>query len=103
MRDQGDLVSHGRVVKPRGSTIDAMARLGKVIKTPFASLSPIAIFRRLIYLPLNLIPLVGPIIYLSLQARRYGPQAHARYFQLKGMNKRQREEWVKSHIPEYTG
>jgi hypothetical protein len=103
MRDQGDLVAKGRVVKPGGSTVDSMTRLGKMIKKPFASLSPVAIFRRLIYLPLNLIPLVGPVIYLSLQARRYGPQAHARYFQLKGMNRSQREEWVKTRIPEYTG
>jgi hypothetical protein len=103
MRDQGDLVAKGRVVKPRGATGDAMTRMGKVLKTPFASLSPTAIFRRLIYLPLNLIPLVGPVIYLALQARRVGPQAHARYFQLKGFSRNQREEFVKSRIPEYTG
>lgn len=42
---------------------------------------------------------VGTIAFIVLQGRKYGPQAHNRYFQLKGMSKTQREQ----HIEERQG
>ena len=80
-----------------------MARLGKIMKKPFARFTPTAIIRYFIYLPLNLIPVVGPLLFILLQARKFGPAAHARYFQLRGFSKRQREEWVQGRVAEYTG
>jgi hypothetical protein len=52
-KGQIEIVSEGREVKP-GS--DPMARLGKILKNPFAKYSPKALVRYLIYLPLNFIP-----------------------------------------------
>jgi hypothetical protein len=80
-----------------------MERLGKILKRPFGRFTPTAIMRYIMYLPLNAIPIVGPIIFVALRARKVGPQAHARYFQLKGMNRKQREEWVEAHSAEYVG
>jgi hypothetical protein len=80
-----------------------VGRMGKVLKRPFARFGFAAMLRYFMYLPLNFIPIVGPIIYMFINARKFGPNAHARYFQLKGMTKTQREEWAKSHSAEYTG
>lgn len=48
-----DIVSEGRQLRP-GS--DPMARLGKILKSPFERFSPKALVRYVMYLPLNFIP-----------------------------------------------
>jgi len=101
--DQQKLVSQGRVLNPRGAAADVIGRLGKIAKRPFARFTPTAIIRYFMYLPLNFIPVVGPILFLLLQARKFGPAAHARYFQLKGMSKNQKDQWVHERKAEYTG
>lgn len=101
-RGQEPLVAEGRQVKPRSSG-DAIARLGKVITKPFSKLKPQVIVRSLILLPLNLIPVVGTLLYIALQGKRVGPSMHARYFQLKGWNGSQSDEWVKRNRGAYTG
>lgn len=52
-RDATNIVSEGRQLKSGG---DPMARLGKILKTPFSGFSPKAIIRYFMYLPLNFIP-----------------------------------------------
>lgn len=52
-RDATEIVSEGRQLK---SGADPMARLGKVLKSPFAKFSPKALIRYVMYLPLNFIP-----------------------------------------------
>jgi len=94
-----DVVSEGRQIKSGG---DSMAQLGKMIKKPFARFTPKALIRYFMYLPLNLIPVVGTVIFVILQGKRFGPQAHARYFQLKQMSKHQREEFVEKRKAAYT-
>ena len=94
-----DLVSSGRQIKAGN---DPVAKLGKLIKKPFAKLSPDAIIRYFLYLPLNFIPVVGTIMFLVLQGRRAGPAAHTRYFQLKEWNSSQREKHVEEHKAAYT-
>ncbi|CAI7566232.1 unnamed protein product [Penicillium pancosmium] len=101
-RGQESLVAEGRQVKSRSSG-DAIARLGKVFTKPFSKLKPQAIVRSLILLPLNLIPVVGTLLYVALQGKRVGPSLHARYFQLKGWNRSQSDEWVKRNRGAYTG
>jgi hypothetical protein len=98
-RNLTSLVSAEREVKP-GS--DPAAKLGKILKKPFASFAPKAIIRYFIYLPLNFIPVVGTVMFVVLQGRRFGPTAHARYFQLKKMDKRQREEFIAKRQAAYT-
>ncbi|KAL1637379.1 hypothetical protein SLS56_000517 [Neofusicoccum ribis] len=98
-RGMTSIVSEGRQIKP-GS--DPVNKLGKLLKKPFARFTPKAIIRYLIYLPLNFIPVVGTIMFVILQGRKAGPAAHARYFQLKGMNSRQKESFVDERKAAYT-
>ncbi|OAL40026.1 hypothetical protein AYO20_00444 [Fonsecaea nubica] len=98
-RDCTNLVEEGRQIKAGG---DNIARLGKLLKRPFAKFTPNAIIRYLIYLPLNFIPVVGTLVFIVLQGKRAGPAAHTRYFQLKEWNKRQREMHIAEHRGAYT-
>lgn len=54
------------------------------------------------YLPLNFIPVVGTVLFVLLQGKRYGPNAHARYFQLKKMNTSQKDQFVDQRRGAYT-
>lgn len=94
-----NLVGEGRQIQAGG---DNIARLGKLVKKPFAKFTPNAIIRYLLYLPLNFIPVVGTAIFIALQGKRGGPAAHARYFQLKEWSKRQREIHIEEHRGGYT-
>ena len=94
-----NLVEGGRQIKAGG---DNIARLGKLLKRPFAKFTPNAIVRYVIYLPLNFIPVVGTAVFIALQGKRAGPVAHARYFQLKEWSKRQREVHIEEHRGGYT-
>ena len=94
-----NLVSGGRQIKP-GS--DPMAKLGTLIKKPFAKFTPKALIRYFLYLPLNFIPVVGTAVFVILQGRRAGPAAHARYFQLKEWNSSQRQRHIEQHKGAYT-
>lgn len=98
-QDCKNLVSEGRQIQAGG---DNMARLGKLIKKPFAKFTPNAIIRYFIYLPLNFIPVVGTAIFIILQGKRAGPTAHQRYFQLKEWSARQREAHIEQNRGGYT-
>ncbi|KAJ5561829.1 hypothetical protein N7535_003708 [Penicillium sp. DV-2018c] len=102
-RDQEPLVSQGRQVKPRSGGGDTIARLGRSIKQPLSRFSPRSLLRSLLYLPLNLIPVVGTMLYIFMQGKRAGPALHTRYFQLKGWNESRREEWIANNRGAYTG
>ncbi|KAF2741365.1 hypothetical protein EJ04DRAFT_453756 [Polyplosphaeria fusca] len=98
-RNLTSLVSTERQVK---SGADPIAKLGKIMKKPFARFTPKAIIRYFIYMPLNLIPVVGTVLFVILQGRKFGPTAHARYFQLKQMSKRERDGFVDQRKAAYT-
>jgi hypothetical protein len=98
-KDCTNLVSDGRQIKSGG---DPIARLGKMIKKPFAKFTPNAIIRDLLYLPLNIIPVVGTVIFIVLQGKRKGPAAHTRYFQLKQWSSSQREAHIEQNKGAYT-
>lgn len=61
-----NLVTEGRELKSGG---DPMAKLGKVLKSPFERFSPTAIIRYVMYLPLNFIPVVGTAVFIALQGK----------------------------------
>lgn len=73
-----------------------------MVKQPFQKFTPSAIIRYFMYLPLNFIPVVGTVLFILLQGKRLGPSAHERYFQLKGMSQKQREEWIEERRGAYT-
>jgi len=96
---QTGLVNKERSVKSGSNPI---ARLGKLATKPFQKFAPAAIVRYFMYLPLNFIPVIGTVLFVMAQGKRAGPGAHARYFQLKGMDKGKREEWVEKRQGAYT-
>lgn len=98
-RECTTLVSDGREIK---SGSDPMAKLGKLIKKPFAKFTPKALVRYLMYLPLNFIPIVGTAIFIVVQGKKAGPERHARYFQLKEMNNSSKKEFVEARRGAYT-
>ena len=100
-RGEPELVERERQVKSSGAG-DAIARLGKLVSKPFAKFTPSAMIRYLMYLPLNFIPVVGTVIFVLLQGKRFGPNAHIRYFQLKNMSKLQKEQHVEERRGAYT-
>ena len=99
-REQTALVLRGREVKPGR---DPMQRLGKMLTKPFAKFTPKALMRYFMYLPLNFIPVVGTVLFIGLQGKRTGPFLHSRYFELKGMSRNQREQFVEERRGAYTG
>ena len=74
-RNKTAMVQEGREVK---SGSDPVKKLGKVLRSPFTKLSPKAVVRYLIYLPLNFIPVVGTLIFIFIQARGRGKTVHDR-------------------------
>ena len=40
-------------------------------------------------------------MFILLQGRRNGPAAHERYFQLKGMSQREKEQWIEERKGAY--
>ncbi|KAJ4311988.1 hypothetical protein N0V94_007670 [Neodidymelliopsis sp. IMI 364377] len=97
-RNMTTLVAKERQVKAGG---DPIAKLGKLVTKPFAKFAPSAIIRYFMYLPLNFIPIVGTVLFVILQGRKFGPTAHARYFQLKQMNKREKDQFVERRKAAY--
>ncbi|CEJ82827.1 hypothetical protein VHEMI02873 [[Torrubiella] hemipterigena] len=98
-RNATAIVREGRVVT---SGANSMAKLGKIIKSPFDKFSPKAFVRYLIYLPFNFIPLVGTAIFVYLQGKSRGRLVHERYFQLKKWNSSQKSAWLTRHVGPYT-
>ncbi|KAH6665444.1 hypothetical protein B0J14DRAFT_232201 [Halenospora varia] len=100
-RRQTEILSEGRQLKS-GNFNDPMAKLGKLVKSPFQKFTPKAIIRYVMYLPLNFIPVVGTVIFVLIQGKGRGNIVHDRYFQLKKWNNAQRQEWLKENTAPYT-
>jgi hypothetical protein len=92
-------VAQGRKIR---SGSDPVSRLGKAVAKPFAGLSIKNIIRYFMYLPLNFIPIVGTILFVILQGKRFGPGSHSRYFQLKQMSRTQKEKFIEERRGAYT-
>ncbi|KAF2867158.1 hypothetical protein BDV95DRAFT_503127 [Massariosphaeria phaeospora] len=98
-RNQNNLVAKERQVKSGG---DSIGKLGKLVTKPFQKFTPKAIIRYFMYLPLNFIPVIGTVLFVILQGRKFGPTAHARYFQLKQMKKGEQDAFVEQRRAAYT-
>ena len=96
-----DLVSRSRNIDPGAG--DPVKQLGK--PTASAVYSPFS-FRQIvefiIFLPLNFIPIAGTPIFLILTGYRAGPFQHWRYFQLLGLNKKERNAFIQQRKLRYT-
>jgi len=100
-RRQTEVLAEGRQLKS-GNFNDPIAKLGKLVKSPFEKFTPKALVRYVMYLPLNFIPVVGTVIFVLLQGRTRGRSTHTRYFQLKKWTNAEREEWLKENTAPYT-
>lgn len=76
-RNQTAVLSEGRQLKA-GNFNDPIAKLGKLVKSPFERFTPTALIRYVMYLPLNFIPVVGTVIFVLLQGRTRGNSVHTR-------------------------
>ena len=94
-----DLVAKGRKIRAGGNV---WQRMSYKAKAPLPKFKPGNIIQYLIYLPLNFIPIVGTVVFLYLQGKKYGPPMHERYFQLKGMNTVDKDAHVENLRGAYT-
>ncbi|EHA46403.1 hypothetical protein MGG_02641 [Pyricularia oryzae 70-15] len=94
-----NIVQEGRELQPG---FDPIAKLGKIVKSPFERFSPKALVRYFMYLPLNFIPVVGTIIFILIQGRNRGQSIHDRYFQLKSWSASRRRAWLHAHTGAYS-
>jgi len=76
-RRQTALLAEGRQLKS-GNFNDPIAKLGKLIKSPFEKFTPKALIRYVMYLPLNFIPVVGTVAFVLIQGRTRGNSVHTR-------------------------
>jgi hypothetical protein len=76
-RNQTAVLAEGRLLKA-GNFNDPIAKLGKLIKSPFEKFTPKALIRYVMYLPLNFIPVVGTVMFVLLQGRSRGNSVHTR-------------------------
>jgi hypothetical protein len=76
-RNQTAILSEGRQLNA-GNFNDPIAKLGKLVKSPFEKFTPTALVRYVMYLPLNFIPVVGTVIFVLLQGRSRGNSVHTR-------------------------
>ncbi|GAA5897891.1 hypothetical protein JCM5296_004962 [Sporobolomyces johnsonii] len=100
-RGYADLVERGRALKRRGN--GGGVELGKSLLRPVTGkFSVEGLARYLFTLPLNLIPGVGTGVFLIANGLKAGPAAHARYFQLKQLDKSARKSFVEQRRGAYT-
>ena len=96
-----ELVAAARILHDDGD--DPVKQLGKptesAVYSPF-SLRQIVEF--ICLLPLNLIPVAGTPIFLFMTGYRAGPFHHWRYFQLRGLSKPERRDFVQRRKLRYT-
>jgi len=96
-----DLVSPSRILNHDAP--NEVKMLGKPTST--AVYSPFS-FRQIaefvLFLPLNLIPVVGTPAFLILTGARAGPFHHWRYFKLRGLSKKERNNEIRLRRWKYT-
>ena len=55
------------------------------------------------FLPLNLIPIIGTALFIIMQGQKTGPGWHTRYFQLKGFTQMEKDAFISNHRGGYIG
>lgn len=95
-----DLVSVGRMLDT--SAENSVKMLGTpIIKSVYSPFSLRQIVEFIILLPLNLIPFVGVPFFLLLTGYRAGPLQHWRYWKLRDLTKKERNQEIKKRQLKY--
>ncbi|PPQ63196.1 hypothetical protein CVT24_005741, partial [Panaeolus cyanescens] len=95
------LLERGRTSK-RQVDKSAFQDLTEPIAASFGRFSKEGILRYIVTAPLNLIPVVGTVIFLLYNGKKSGPSFHERYFFLKGMDESAAKQLIKQKRGAYT-
>ncbi|KAH8819759.1 hypothetical protein F5884DRAFT_761685 [Xylogone sp. PMI_703] len=96
-----DLVSPSRIL--HHDAPNSVKMLGKpTTSAVYAPFSFCQIIEFIFALPLNLIPVVGTPAFLIITGARAGPFHHWRYFKLRGITKKERQNEIKQRRAKYT-
>ncbi|KAI1370986.1 hypothetical protein F4677DRAFT_457437 [Hypoxylon crocopeplum] len=81
----------------------SVKKLGKPTSSAvYQPWSLIQIVELIVFLPLNLIPYVGTPAFIIITGARLGTFAHYRWFELRGLTKKERKQEIKSRMWDYT-
>ena len=96
-----DLVAQKRVLRPEGATpVQQLGKpVGSAVYAPFSLRQTVEF---VVFLPLNLIPLVGVPVFLMMTGYRAGPFHHYRYFKLLHLNKKAKQAMISKMKLQYT-
>ncbi|KAI2627551.1 hypothetical protein GGR54DRAFT_628691 [Hypoxylon sp. NC1633] len=82
---------------------NSVKKLGKPTSSAvYQPWSLIQIIELIVFLPLNLIPYVGTPAFIIITGARLGTFAHYRWFDLRGLTKKERKKEIRSRMWEYT-
>ncbi|KAI1411530.1 hypothetical protein F5Y13DRAFT_191147 [Hypoxylon sp. FL1857] len=82
---------------------NSVKKLGKpTTSAVYQPWSLIQIVELIVFLPLNLIPYVGTPAFIIITGARLGTFAHYRWFELRGLSKKQRKTEIRSRMWDYT-
>ncbi|RPD59082.1 hypothetical protein L226DRAFT_465698 [Lentinus tigrinus ALCF2SS1-7] len=95
---QSQLVRDGKARAQSSAT----RNVGSALVKPLQAFSKDGMIRYLLTLPLNMIPVVGTVLFLLYNGHTSGPVWHSHYFELKGFSKSQRTAFVENKRAEYT-
>ncbi|KAJ6547190.1 hypothetical protein B0H19DRAFT_1164389 [Mycena capillaripes] len=87
-------------VEPKGKS---RSFVQSTLKKPLSRFSREGLVRYVVSLPLNLVPMVGTVLFLLYNGAKAGPTYHARYFAAKGMTPTARQAFVDKRKGAYTG
>ncbi|WVN87230.1 uncharacterized protein L203_102407 [Cryptococcus depauperatus CBS 7841] len=92
------LVEHGRQISSTGGKA---RQLGSLVAKPLSGFSVDNLVRYVLTLPLNFVPVVGTAFFLGYNGLKAGPSFHNRYFQLKGFDMDQRQDFIRKRRGSY--
>ncbi|KAI1804655.1 hypothetical protein F4811DRAFT_519314 [Daldinia bambusicola] len=100
-KDLESLVAPHRLLFPDAP--NSVKKLGKPTSAAvYQPWSLIQIVELIVFLPLNLIPKVGVPAFIIITGARLGTFAHYRWFELRGLTKKERKQEIRSRMWEYT-
>ncbi|KAF9052765.1 hypothetical protein BJ165DRAFT_1600919 [Panaeolus papilionaceus] len=97
----GALVESGNLNK-RQRNKSAFQDIAEPITASFGRFSKEGILRYIVTAPLNLIPVVGTVIFLLYNGKKSGPSFHERFFFLKGANENTARKFIQQKRGAYT-
>ncbi|KAJ7093109.1 hypothetical protein C8R44DRAFT_398469 [Mycena epipterygia] len=89
-------------VEPKGKSRSFMQSAIKGVSKPLSRFSKEGLLRYIVSLPLNLVPMVGTVLFLLYNGAKAGPTFHSRYFQAKGLSPASRQALVDKRKGAYT-